>query len=84
MNKMDGRNSELRQLFEAAGMQHAVRGCGCGDCSCDFELWDWGRAPAGESIKHFRHSGPLIMPNALLYDGSDALPNDNALLYDNA
>ena len=46
MNEMDGRNSELRQLFEAAGMQHAVRGCGCGDCSCDFELWDWGGAPA--------------------------------------
>ena len=42
MNEMDGHNAALRELFVAAGMSHAVRGCGCGDCSCDTELWDRG------------------------------------------
>lgn len=58
MNEMDGHNQELRSLWSKNGYNYLVKGCGCGGCGCDTDLWVKGSRKHPSHVDAFRHLQP--------------------------
>ena len=58
MNEMDSHNEELRSMWSKNGYNYLVKGCGCGGCGCDTDLWVKGPMKHPSHIDTLRNLKP--------------------------